>query len=294
MTSAAGILSSDFETQSAIGLSPEEDIPLILPGQFDALEKSYSQDLPNGDNVEIYAGYPGEPVLGPETDSPLVSDLDGLQAPDGQDWLDTTYTAFGVVTAGLEHDDWKLEVSRFASRNDYRSAYEITRLDSTALRLTWNLDPNWSLQGSWGSLKDALDPQIGETRWTASAKYTLGLGQLGSCSTMLAWGVKQESGAGLNALALDTQCNPVNRWTVFARSDWQQNNALLPTGGVAAGQVAETGSLSLGAVHDWTLLDHVKLGAGGLYAFDVTTPPPNVSIGTRTHGAVAFLRVVAQ
>jgi hypothetical protein len=273
--------------------SNEAPVPIIS----NSLEKSVTQALPNGDNVDLYAGYPGTPALGPKVDSPLVVALDNMSAPSGESWLDSAYTAFGVVTAGLAHDDWKLEVSRFAGHFDGRSPYAIARLDSTALRYTWSPDSNWTIESSWGSLKspEGFAPYIDETRWTASARYTLPFGRSGTWSALLAWGLKQESiGVNLNALALDAECKPVNGWTIFAHGGFEQDNAFTPTGALNPAATRQARTVSLGAVHDWKVLDRVKLGAGGLYAFERAPDLPSAAPVPDARGAVAFVRLTAQ
>lgn len=273
--------------------SNEAPVPIIA----DSLEKSLSQPLPNGDTVDLYAGYPGTPALGPKVDSPLLVTLDNLSAPSGQGWLDSAYIAFGVVTAGLAHDDWNLEVSRFAGHFDGRSPYDIAPFDSTALRYTTTLDSNWTFESSWGSLKgpETFAPAMDETRWTASARYTLPFGRAGMWSTLLAWGLKQESiGLNLNAVALDAECKPADGWTIFAHSGFEQDNALTTSRAFDPGAVRQAGRVSFGAVHDWKLRYRVSLGAGGLYAFQLSPNLPTAAPFSDARGAVAFIRLTAQ
>lgn len=273
-------------------VSAESPVPI----GSDSLEKSLSQSLPNGDNVDLTAGYPGTPALGPQVDSPLIVTLDNLSAPGGEGWLDSAYPAFGVVTAGLEHDDWKLEISRFAGHFGGRSPYDVARLDSTAMRYTKTLNSNWTLEGSWGSLKSPENFALfmGETRWTVSARYTLPFGRSGTWSTLLAWGLKQESiGTNLNAVSFDTECKPAGGWTIFAHSGFEQDNALTTSGGLNPIGLRQAGTVSLGAVHDWNVFGRVKLGAGGLYAFQLAPNLPSAAPVGDARGAVAFLRLTA-
>lgn len=275
---------------------------LISPGTFQIpdlaapLEKAMSQELPNGGNVSLYAGYPGPAALGPAQSSPLIVALDGLQAPSGEGWLDQSFVAYGVVTAGLTDADQQLEISRFTGHTDYRGPYDIARLDSTSVRYTWKAATNWTLQGSWGSLKspEVFAPEMDENRWTASAKYSLPFGRDGSWSAMLVWGMKQQStGDNLNAVALDAECKPLEGWTVFARGGFEQDNALLADGAFSPAGVRNNGSASVGTVHDWKLFDQVQVGAGGLYAFSLS---PSQAFSTPVgpaKGAVAYVHLVA-
>ena len=288
--------------------------PVLVPDLSVPLEKTMSQTLPDGDQVNLYAGYPGLAALGPTVDSQLIATLGALQAPGGQNWLDSGYMAYGVVTAGLNRDDSQFEISRFAGHASYAGPYDIAHLNSTAVRFTRNLDSNWTLQGSWGTLvgPESYAPDIVETRWTTSARYTGAFGKSGTWSTMLAWGLKQESvGANLdlNAVTVDTECRPFDGFTLFAHGGIEQDNALLAGGALDPAGVSRSGSLSLGAVHDWTLFGRVKVGAGGLYAFGLTQQPSGASMEPVGHspdsaaqapvatpvgnarGAVAYLHV---
>ena len=82
-TAYADAPAADFsDVLSGIGSFPvmasnEAPVPIIS----NSLEKSVTQALPNGDNVDLYAGYPGTPALGPKVDSPLVVALDNMTAP---------------------------------------------------------------------------------------------------------------------------------------------------------------------------------------------------------------------
>jgi len=54
------------------------------------------------------------------------------------------------------------------------------------------------------------------------------------------------------------------------------------------------GELTLGGIHDWAMAVHLKLGAGGLYTFDFVPGSPAPSYGREPHGAMVFLRLIAQ
>ena len=54
------------------------------------------------------------------------------------------------------------------------------------------------------------------------------------------------------------------------------------------------GKVSFGAIHDWRLAEHAKFGIGGLYAFDFVPSAPSPSYGSDPHGAMAFVRLIAE
>ena len=67
---------------------------------------------------------------------------------------------------------------------------------------------------------------------------------------------------------------------------------------VPGAQIRGAGELSLGAIHDWALAEHWKIGLGGLYAFDFAPSSsgasPTASYGGTPRGAMAFVRLVAE
>ena len=259
---------------------------------FMELAASYAHRLDADDSMFLYAGYPGEPALGPAAFMHRPSGMDIPDAPITHHWLDSTHITFGVLTAGFVHDDWKLEVSQFTGREPDANRYDFDpiRLDSTAARLSFNPDPHWSLQVSWGHLisPEQLAPQIDENRTTASATYVSPLG-LGVLAATLAWGLKQESdGTDLNGVLLESEYR-IEPWTVFARTEWEQNNEL-----DALGRTRSVGELTLGGIHDWPVAEHWKVGLGALYAFDFTPSDIVPSYGGDPHGLMGFVRLATR
>jgi hypothetical protein len=257
------------------------------------LAASYSHPISEGDSVFLYAGYPGEPALGPSAYMHRVSALDNPMTPIAHHWLDSTHIAFGVVTAGFVHDDWKLEVSQFTGRepDQFRFNFDEARFDSTSVRLSWNPSPNWSLQLShgWLTSPEALDPTVNERRLTASATY-FNQFDFGAVAATLAFGNKHLSdGTDTNALLLEAEYKPDQDWTLFARGETIESTELVP-----GGQIRGGGEISLGAIRDFPLADHWKFGLGGLYAFDFAPSSPVASYGSAPHGAMAFVRLVAE
>jgi hypothetical protein len=56
--------------------------------------------------------------------------------------------------------------------------------------------------------------------------------------------------------------------------------------------VVHAAELTLGAIHDWKVVEHWKFGVGALYAFDFV-PSVSPSYGSDPHGMMAFIRVAA-
>jgi hypothetical protein len=267
------------------------------------LAASYSHPVSDKDSLFLYGGYPGEPALGPSAYMHRVSAMDNPMTPIAHHWLDATHVSFGVVTAGFIHDDWKVEVSRFTGRepDQFRFDFDKARFDSTAVRLSFNPDAHWSLQLSSGWLKspEQLDPGVNEQRLTASATWFNAF-DWGSVAATLAFGRKQlSSGISENAGLAEMEYKPAPPWTLFARAETIESTELVPAPlGSSGTQIRGAGEFSLGAIHDWAIADHWKIGLGGLYAFDfapsLPKPSTTASYGANPHGAMGFVRLVAE
>ena len=260
---------------------------------FMELSASLAHRLDERNSLFAYFGYPGEPALGPSAYMHRISAEDIPETPISHHWLDSTHVSFGVVTAGWVHEDWKLEVSQFTGRepDQFRFNFDPARFDSTSARLTFNPDPHWSLQISGGELKspEQLDPGIDERRLTASATYYNQF-SFGAVAATLAFGNKHlTGGTDESAGLLEAEYKPDDAWTLFGRAETIGSDELVPGPAVRA-----AGKLSVGAIHDWRLADHFKLGLGGLYAFDFTPSSATDGYGGGAHGAMGFIRIVAE
>ena len=239
----------------------------------------YSHPLSAATSVFLYAGYPGEPALGPPTFMHRFSGMDNPDAPLGHHWLDATHITFGVLTAGLVWNSVKLEASVFNGRepDEHRWNFDPLRLDSTAFRATWNPTPNWSMQASWGSLysPEALEPDIDQQRITASVSYNLPLAS-GNWQTTFAWGMNDKNpGESTNALLLESALR-WNAHTVFGRIEHTEKDELFGDGEALHDQTFGIAKFSLGYVYDIPVTQHVKLGIGGVgsaYAFGSELEP---------------------
>ncbi len=218
-----------------------------------------------------------------------LSIMDSPEAPISHHWLDSDHITFGVVTLGYVKGDWKLEASRFRGRepDQFRYNIETGALDSTAVRLSWNPNRNWALQASWADAKspEQLDPSVNQTRWSMSAIYTVPVGQGGWWSTTAAWGRRSDGVQDLDAWALESAIKPNPAWTVFSRLEQTQNNELV------AGPTYTVAKASIGAIHDWSVSDHVKIGLGGLYAVNFIPSGLKSTYGDSPDGAMAFVRL---
>ena len=265
---------------------------------FMELSASVSQGIGPKTSVFLYGGLPGEPAFGPPAFMHRQSISASPEAPITHHWLDSTHITFGVLTAGLVHDRFKLELSRFNGRepDERRWNIETGPLDSTSVRLSWNPNANLSLQGSWAHLEEPeqLEPGINQRRWSASGTYTRPMTD-GWWSTSLAWGRKGLEGKNYDAFALESSLNWKN-WTVFGRGEITENNELLvhhdeEEEGDHHGEAFRVGKVSLGLLREFAVAKNLKLGVGGLYAFNFVRDELEAEYGGDPGREMGFIRL---
>jgi hypothetical protein len=259
---------------------------------FMELSASVSHNIGKTKSVFVYGGLPGEPAFGPPAFMHRESIMDSPEAPISHHWLDSTHISFGVVTGGLVLDRVKLELSRFNARepDQHRWNIETGPLDSTAIRLSWNPTRTLALQGSWGHFAEPeqLEPGVDQKRWSASAMWADDIATGWKVATTLAWGRRSALGHSDDALAAEASLKHV-QWTIFGRGEMTQNRELIEG---QDGPAFRVGKVSLGAIRDFRLADHLSIGAGALVAVDfVPASLAPLYGGHNSSGAMAFMRL---
>lgn len=260
---------------------------------FMELSGSISQNIGEKSSIFVYAGLPGEPAFGPPAFMHREAIMDSPEAPISHHWLDSTHISFGVLTAGLIMDRAKIEVSRFNGRepDQHRWNIETGPLDSTAIRLSWNPTDNLSLQGSWGHFEDPeqLEPGVDQKRWSASALYAREIVPGWKLAGTLAWGRKTVEGHKDDAYVAEASVQH-DPWTIFGRGEIAENRELLEL--EEHGPAFQVGKLSLGAIHDFKVADHLALGLGGLFAVNFVPDGLKSLYGSSNPvGAMGFVRL---
>ena len=266
---------------------------------FMELSASVSQNIGSKSSVFHYAGLPGEPAFGPPAFMHREAIMDSPEAPISHHWLDSTHITFGVLTAGVVHDRFKLEVSRFNGRepDQHRWNIETGPLDSTAVRVSVNPTRTLSLQGSWGKFKspEQLEPGVDQKRWSASAMWADELSAGWKAAGTLAWGrksAKDHHGGWFSDDAYVAEASLKRAsWTLLARGEITENRELLETED-GHGAAFTVGKVSAGAVRDFRVGKNLSLGLGGLVAVNfVPDGLRNEYGGNNPIGAMGFVRV---
>jgi len=135
-------------------------------------------DLGTSASLFLYGGPVGEPAIGPSAFMHRQSAGNNPEPPISHHWFDSTHITYGVVTGGIATRRFQIEASAFRGEepDEERWGIETPKLDSWAVRGTWNPNARWALQASYAELNqpEALHLGQDEHRFTASAHYTGG------------------------------------------------------------------------------------------------------------------------
>lgn len=261
------------------------------------LAATYSYKIDDKNSFFLYAGYPGEPALGPPMFLHRASGANDPDAPIGHHWQDATHVAFGVLTAGFTHGKFKFEASAFKGRepDENRWAFDPPKLDSFSGRLSLNPNKEWSLQISYGYLKnpEPAEPEIHITRrLTASAIYNKVFDDNRNWSNTFVWGQNYNTEGRTNAVLFESNYE-FHKNSIFGRFEEVQKNSheldLAPS--LTLGNLW-VGAYSLGYLRDIIRDKGVDVGIGTTATFN--TNPTGISSvygGTRHTGWQVFLRL---
>lgn len=267
---------------------------------FMELSASYSYRLSEKGSVFLYGGLPGEPAFGPPAFMHRLSIMDSPEAPISHHWVDSMHITEGVLTGGVIYGAFKLEASGYKGREPDQHRYDIERpkLDSVAVRVSFNPTSRLALQVSWARQisPEQLAPDVNERRWSASAIYTVPIGTAGFWSTTAIWAQRRAFGSGvdgpvLNAWVLESAVHPDRRWTIFGRAEMVDNDELLTPMLDHAGQPVTVGKVELGVIRDFPIARHVKFGLGAQAARNFIGRALVSSYGGDPWGEMGFVRL---
>jgi len=194
------------------------------------MELSARVDVNVGENASmfLYGGPVGEPAIGPSAFMHRTSAKNNPEPPIGHHWFDSTHITYGVLTGGISTRRFQLEASAFRGEepDEERWGIETPKLDSWAVRASWNPSVYWSLQASYAELNqpEALHPGEDEHRFTASANYSNR-----RLSAMLAFSAKNRvPGDTLTAFLGEVNWDLDQHNSLFGRIENVENDELFP------------------------------------------------------------------
>ena len=193
------------------------------------LSVGYTQRMSDKVDLTLYAGYPGEPALGPTAFMHRMSAFNNPDAGLGHHWQDATHITFGVVTAGVRYGKFKLEGSSFTGRepNENRFNFDKPRFDSYSYRLLFNPSEHWAFQASRGFIKNPEADSPGENvdRTTASMQHSTHLkGDISWISSTLVWGYNASGNHKEHSVLAESNLQ-LDKWGIYGRYEFVQKNA---------------------------------------------------------------------
>ena len=267
------------------------------------LGATYERPLTRSLGIALYAAPSGEPALSPVAFMHRPSAMDNPSAPLGHHWQDATHVSFGVLTAGVFTNAWKLEGSVFNGRepDEHRWDFDRITLDSYSARLTVNPTASWSFAAGYGFLKspEAHHPDESLHRWTVSALHGRALGDHGQWSTAFVYGANKEAShdhatqSGL--IESEVVFDEAN--TLFARAELVRKSAAdlvldVPPTSFSAEREFSIGAFTLGGVRDVARFWGMTFGAGVSGTINAVPRALEPSYGSRTPlGGMVFLRL---
>lgn len=264
---------------------------------FSELAFTYSYKFGNNNSAYFYAGYPGEPALGPPTFMHRLSAANNPDAPISHHWQDATHITWGVVTAGYSFGKVKVEASAFKGEepDENRWNFDRPRLDSFSGRISWNPTKELSFQFSRGILKSP-EPAEPEIRFlhktTASAIYNKTFGDDRNWASTFVWGQNYANRQFSNSFLVESNYD-FSKNSVFGRIERVQKSGhdLVLDHSFDDDALFWLGSYSLGYVRDIVKDRGLDVGIGGMLTFNsnpATLSP--VYGGTIHNGYQVFLR----
>jgi len=241
------------------------------------MELSASYTVPVGDRATwfAYLGYPGEPALGPTAFMHRASASENSSAALSHHLQDSSHISFGVFTTGFTYRWFKLEGSVFNGRepDENRYNFEAHRWNSRSARLSFAPNSNWSMQISYGLLRDPEPLEPGNVRrTTASVSYNKPLTR-GNWATSLIWGRNHENHGGeifnLNGYVAESTVNFLDKNYLYTRLELVDKNALLRDADRALLGITDhhpsfrIGAYTFGGARDFYTTEKLRVALGG-------------------------------
>jgi hypothetical protein len=267
------------------------------------LGATYERAVTKQFGLSVYVAPSGEPALGPVAFMHRPSAMDNPAAPLGHHWQDATHVSFGVLTAGIFTNRWKVEGSVFNGRepDENRWDFDPIKLDSYAGRVTFNPDSAWSFTTGYGYLEspEALEPTASVHRLTASAMHGTKLGANGQWSTALVYGMNRAHGGLTHSALVESEAVLDQKNTVFARAELVEKNAEdlvvdRPPFGIASDRQFTVAAMTLGGIREVVGArgGRATIGIGASGTLNIIPSALRDAYGSRTPlGGMLFVRV---
>ncbi len=271
---------------------------------FMELSAQYTLALGERATWYAYAGYPGEPALGPVAFMHRASASENPSAPLAHHLEDSTHISFGVVTTGFTYRRLKLEGSLFNGREPDENRYDFDShsWNSRSARLSFAPTRNWAMQVSYGFLRspEAQEPAADIRRATASVQYVRPF-RRGDWASSFVWGRNHVSEPGatrnLNGYTFESTINFLDKNYLYTRLELVDRDELLRASdrallGIANDHpVFRVGAYTFGYVRDVFDNQDWSVGLGGDLTSYSKPDALDAIYGSRPVSFKLFLRI---
>lgn len=261
------------------------------------LSASYSFKVSEKQSFYFYAGYPGEPALGPPAFVHRPSGANNPDAPIGHHWQDASHITFGVLTFGYSFGKIKVEASAFngTEPDENRWNFEKPRFNSFSSRVSWNPTKEWAFQVSYGYLRnpERAEPDLKILRrTTASAIYNKKINDNMNLASTVIWAQNHTDDGRTNSFLFESDLQ-FRRNSIFGRLEQVQKNShelVLPP--PHPEENFWVGAYSVGYVRDIYRKKNIDVGLGAMLTFNRNPESLVPFYGGETHrGWQMFLRL---
>ena len=244
-----------------------------------------------GDDASAFVnvGYPGEIAFGPTAFMHRASSQSFPTAPITHHWLDSGHITMGVITGGVTKGSIKIEISQFTGREPDEKRFNLdpVHLDSTAVRVTWAMTPDLTVQASWARQvsPEELAPAVNLRKSSLSFEYARDFGARGKLNSTLAFGRKQEehgTDKPLDAYLFENTWRINAKWTALARFERTHNDELAPG-------AHWVGKSEIGGMRTFAINDNTSVGVGIVRQFNSVPDALKPAYGNHPNGTVAFV-----
>lgn len=268
------------------------------------MELAATYTMPMGERATwfAYAGFPGEPALGPTAFMHRWSASENPSAPLAHHLQDSTHISFGVFTTGFTYRWFKLEGSIFNGRepDENRYDFEFNPWNSRAARLSFAPSDNWSLQVSHGLLKNPEPLEPGDIRrTTASISYNKNFAR-GNWASSLIWGRNHGQHNGetfnVNSYTAESTLNFQDLNYIYTRLELVDKNELLGHEeldqlGLAGHPSFRIGGYTFGAAREIWNTEKLSMAVGGDFTFYSKPPVLDALYGSNPTSYKFFIRL---
>jgi hypothetical protein len=265
------------------------------------LAAQYERPITSSVGLLLYGGPSGEPALGPVAFMHRPSAMDIPFAPLSHHWQDATHVSFGVVTAGIFSNRFKLEGSVFNGRepDEERWDFDPIKLDSYSGRATFNPNANWSMSAGYGWMKspEILNPTESMHRITASILHGTKLGEDGQVASAVVWGANAHHGELTHSVLAESEAILDRSSTLLGRAEFVQKSAdeLVidqPPFGFAPADRFNVIALSGGYIRELARFRRATIGVGGMGTVNLIPSSLEPVYGSQSPvGWTVFLRL---